>query len=76
MCISSDKYLDRDLKIDLGDLKYSKTFEEEVDELRKINLVISHLENLGVKVKTEYGYYRSSYDILKDLGEYLDKNGK
>ena len=55
-------------------LAYSKTPEEELEEQRKISLAENYLEGLGVKVKTEYGNYYSTYFILKDLGEYLSKN--
>lgn len=55
----------------------SKTFEEELDEQRKVSLAEGYLEGLGIKVKTDmYGYYRHAYDILRDLGEYLSKRGK
>jgi hypothetical protein len=76
MSISNNKYLDQSFKLNLGDLVYSKTFEEEMEEKRKIKLAISHLEGLGVEVKSEYGYYRNIYNVLKDLGECLDKNNK
>ena len=55
-------------------LSYSKTFEEEMEEARKVSLAEIYLEKLGVKVRTDiYGYYRPTYYILKDLGEYLSK---
>ena len=73
MSISSNKYLDRSFKLNLGDLVYNKTFEEEMEEKRKIELAINHLEGLGVEVVSEYGYYRNIYSVLKDLGECLDK---
>ncbi len=56
-----------------GDLVYNKTFEEEMEEKRKMELAISHLEELGVEVVSEYGFYRNIYNVLKDLGECLDK---
>ena len=74
MSISGNKYLDRSFKLNLGDLVYSKTFEEETEEQRKMELAISHLERLGVEVVSEYGFYRNIYNVLKDLGECLDKN--
>ena len=73
MSISSNKYSDRSFKLNLGDLVYNKTFEEEMEEKRKIELAINHLEGLGVEVVSEYGYYRNIYNVLKDLGECLDK---
>ena len=74
MSISGNKYLDQRFKLNLGDLAYSKTFEEEMEEEQKIALAISHLERLGVEVVSEYGFYRNIYNVLKDLGECLDKN--
>lgn len=59
-----------------GTLIYSKSPEEIRDDEYKASLAASYLEGLGIKVKTEYGFYRHSYDILKDLGEYLSKNNK
>lgn len=56
-----------------GDLSYNKTFEEEMEEKRKLDLAINHLEGLGVEVVSEYGFYRNIYNVLKDLGECLDK---
>lgn len=58
----------------LDTLSYHKTIEEEFQELQMVSLGENYLESLGVKVKTDmYGYYRHTYDILKDLGEYLYK---
>ena len=76
MSISSNKYSDRSFKLNLGELVYNKTFEEEMEERRKIELAISHLEGLGVEVVSEYGFYRNIYNVLKDLGECLDKKNK
>lgn len=72
-CISSNEYKNRELNLTLTDLVYNKTFEEEMEEQRKLNLAISHLEGLGVEVVSEYGFYRNIYNVLKDLGECLDK---
>lgn len=58
----------------LDTLTYSKTIEEEFQEMQMVSLGENYLESLGIKVKTDmYGYYRHTYDILKDLGEYLHK---
>ena len=55
-------------------ISYNKTFEEEMEEKRKVTIAEGYLEGLGVKVRTDmYGYYRNTYDILLDLGEYLSK---
>ena len=74
--ISTNTYTDRNFKLDLGELAYNKTFEEEMEEQRKIELAISHLEGLGVEVVSEYGFYHNIYNVLKDLGECLDKKNK
>ena len=57
------------------ELSSSKTPEDRYEEERKVSIAENYLEGLGIKVKTDmYGYYRDTYDILKDLGEYLSKN--
>lgn len=76
MCISSNKYSERNYKIDFTKLEYSKTPEEEREEQLMVATAESYLESLGIKVKTNYGYYRNIGDILKDFGEYLSKNNK
>ena len=55
------------------DLVYNKTYEEEMEEKRKLELAINYLEGFGIEVVSEYGHYRNIYNVLKDLGEYLDK---
>lgn len=59
------------------ELVYTKTYEEEMQEQNFVALAESYLESLGIKVRTDmYGYYRNTYHILKDFGEYLSKNNK
>lgn len=71
MCISSNVYAKKSYKLDLI---YNKTFEEEMEEKQKVAIAEGYLEGLGIKVKTDmYDYYRNTYDILLDLGEYLSK---
>ena len=54
-----------------------KTFEEELEEQQNVMRAEIYLENLGIKVKTDmYGFYRNTYEILKDFGAYLSKNNK
>lgn len=56
-------------------LEYTKTYEEEQEEQKLVATAEGWLENIGIKIKTDnYGYYRNTYDILKDLGEYLIEN--
>lgn len=57
----------------LDSLCYNKTPEEELEEKRKLDLAVAFLEGFGIEVKTEYGFYRNIYNVLKDLGECLDK---
>jgi hypothetical protein len=57
-------------------LEYTKTYEQEREEQLMVATAESYLESLGIKVKIEYGYYRNTWDILKDFGEYLSKNNK
>ena len=61
--------------LDTG-LVYSKTPEEELEEQNNVFLAENYLAGLGIQVKTNYGNYRPTYDILKELGEYLSKNNK
>lgn len=55
-------------------LEYTKTCEEEREAQLMIATAEGYLESLGIKLKTEYGYYRNTCDILKDFGEHLSKN--
>ena len=72
--ISSNIYTKKSYKLNLGELVYNKTYEEEMEEKQKVAIAEGYLENLGVKVRTDmYDYYRNTYDILLDLGEYLSK---
>jgi hypothetical protein len=59
------------------ELIYTKSFAEEMEEKQMVLTAELWLEGRGIKVKTDmYGYYRSTWDILKDLGEYLSKNNR
>jgi hypothetical protein len=74
MCISSNAYTERNYKFDFTKLEYSKTPEEEQKEKELVAAAEYWLECKGIEIKTNYGYYRNTYDILKDLGSYLIKN--
>ena len=63
MCISSNTYTERNYKLDLTELAYSKTPEEEREEQLMVATAEGYLESLGIKVKIDYGYYRNTYDI-------------
>lgn len=60
----------------LPELAYTKTYEEEQKEQLMAATAEEYLESLGIKVKTDYGYYRNTWDILKDFGTWLSKNNK
>ena len=75
MCISSNEHT-RNYKIDLTELVYSKTPEQEREEQLMAATARCYLESLGIKVSTKYGHYRDTYDIMKDFGEWLSKNNK
>ena len=76
MCISSNVYSKKNYKLDLLDLTYSKTPEEMAAATAKVMTAEFWLNARGIELKTEYGYYRNTWDILKDFGEYLIKNDK
>lgn len=76
MFIKAKEVSESDSLLD-NSLSYSKTPEEEFEEQRKVLLAETYLESLGIKVRTDmYGYYRHTYNILLDLGNYLSKNNK
>ena len=50
-----------------------RSYEEIRTEEINIQKVVDFLEECGIRVKTEYGYYRDTYDILKDVSEHLDQ---
>ena len=71
---SVEKILDYPTLKDI-ELVYTKSFEQEMEEKQMVLAAELWLEGKGIKVKTDmYGYYRNTWDILKDLGEYLSKN--
>lgn len=55
--------LDRANKIASEQQTELEILVEEAEILKIVNL----LEMNGIKVKTEYGYYRPTYDVLKDV---------
>ena len=64
------------MKNDNCALESCLSYEERIEKQSKVALAEKYLENLGIKTKTDmYGYYRDTHDILKDIGEYLSKNG-
>lgn len=73
---SEFKIAELTLTYKIPELAYTKTPEEEREEQLMVATAEGYLEDLGIKIKTEYGYYRNTWDILKDFGEYLSKNDK
>lgn len=74
-CSTCSHFEELDLNLGMT-LAYSKTPEQEIEEQLMVDTAESYLESLGIKVKTNYGYYRNIGDILKDFGAYLSKNNK
>ena len=62
--------------IDFTELKYSKTPEQEKEEQLMAATARCYLESLGIQVSTKYGYYRDTYDIMRDFGKWLSENNK
>lgn len=50
-----------------------KSFEEELAETTNIQKVVDFLEQHGIQIKTKYGYYRDTYDVLKDISEHWEQ---
>lgn len=46
---------------------------EELAKQNNLQNAIELLEKFGIKVKTEYGYYRPLYDVLVDIGKAMEK---
>ena len=46
---------------------------EELAKQNNVQNAIDLLERFGVKIKTEYGYYRPLYDVLVDIGKAMEK---
>lgn len=77
MSISNNVYTKKNYELNLNSLAYSKSFEEEMEEHAIVATAETWLEARGIKVKTDlYGYYRNTFDILKDFGKWLSKNDK
>ena len=76
-CVSSNSYSEKNYKLDLTSLTYNKSAEDEMREQLLVATAENWLELRGIKVKTDmYGYYRNTWDILKDFGEYLSKDNE
>ena len=39
-----------------------------------VQKVVDFLEELGIQIKTEYGNYRPTYDVLKDIGDLMSRD--
>ena len=51
----------------------AKSYEEELLEESNVQKVVDFLEEHGIQIKTKYGYYRDTYDVLKDIGEHWEQ---
>ena len=49
-----------------------QTYEDKLTEEKAIQTVIDFLESHGIQVITDYGFYRDTYDILKDMSAQWD----
>ena len=57
---------------DIGELSTHKSLAEVLAEESGIKKVVDFLEKQGIKIRTDYGYYRNTYDILKDISEHWE----
>lgn len=48
-------------------------FAKELADESNVQKVVDLLESHGIQVKTKYGYYRPTYDVLKDIGEFMSR---
>lgn len=48
-------------------------FARELADETNVQKAIDFLEEHGIQVKTEYGYYRPTYDVLKDIGNAISR---
>ena len=51
-------------------LEYLAGVAEDETNVRKAT---DFLEKLGIQVKTEYGNYRPTYDVLRDIGDAMNR---
>ena len=50
-----------------------KSIAETIAEESNVQKVTDFLERLGIQVKTEYGNYRPTYDVLRDIGDAMSR---
>ena len=48
-------------------------FARMAEDEANVQKATEFLGKLGIQVKTEYGNYRPTYDVLKDIGEYWEQ---
>lgn len=58
---------------DIGELSTHKSLAEVLAEESDIKKVVDFLEKHGIKIRTDYGYYRYTYDILKDISKHWEQ---
>ena len=48
---------------------FARMAEDEIN----VQKATDFLEKLGIQVKTEYGNYRPTYDVLRDIGDAMSR---
>ena len=48
---------------------FARLAEDEIN----VQKATDFLKKLGIQVKTEYGNYRPTYDVLKDIGDAMSR---
>lgn len=48
---------------------FAKLAEDEIN----VQKATDFLKKLGIRVKTEYGNYRPTYDVLRDIGDAMSR---
>lgn len=60
---------DDDIIISTTPEYFTKLAEDEIN----VQKATDFLKKLGIKVKTEYGNYRPTYDVLRDIGDAMSR---
>lgn len=58
-----------DLTIETTPEYFAKIAEDEMN----VEKATDFLKKLGIQVKTEYGNYRPTYDVLRDIGDAMSR---
>lgn len=65
--IKVEKY--DDIEIATTQEYFAKIAEDEMN----VEKATDFLKKLGIQVKTEYGNYRTTYDVLRDIGDAMSR---